>query len=219
MKIPIKVLIADNHSIVRNGVKSLIEKQNNIEVVAEAANGLEVLRLLQSGIAPNIVLTDIAMPEMDGIELTKLIRLNYPEIKVLILTSADQEGLVISCFEAGAHGYLLKDVSITEVVFAIEKLFAGFKHLSTAIGLKLLDQVQGKYELKTNDVKTNIQLSKRELEILRMIAEGSTNGEIAEKLFTSKRTIEGNRQNLLNKTGQKNTAALINFVVRNGIID
>lgn len=219
MKIPIKVLIADNHAIVRNGVISLLEKQENIEIVAQAANGLEVLRLLQSGIAPDVVLTDIAMPEMDGIELTELLKLNFPNIKILILTTADQEEFIISSFTAGAHGYLLKNVNIAEVVFAIEQLAAGYRHLCTAIGMKLLNHLQGRFTLNSKNLKANIQLSKRELEILTLIAEGYTNSEIADKLFTSKRTIEGNRQNLLDKTGKKNTASLINFVVRNGIID
>lgn len=219
MKIPIKVLIADNHAIVRNGVISLLEKQENIEIVAQAANGLEVLRLLQSGIAPDVILTDIAMPEMDGIALTELLKLNYPTIKILILTTADQEEFIISAFSTGAHGYLLKNVNIAEVVFAIEQLSAGYSHLCTAIGLKLLNHLQGRFILNSKNLKANIQLSKRELEILSLIAEGYTNGEIADKLFTSKRTIEGNRQNLLDKTGKKNTASLINFVVRNGIID
>jgi len=219
LKIPIKVLLADDHAIVRNGIISLLEKQQNIEIVAEASNGLEVLRFLQNGVKPDIIITDITMPEMDGIELTASIKLNYPEIKVLILTIIDQEDLIISCFNAGAQGYLLKNVTISEVVFAIEQLHAGHKHICTTIGIKLLNHWQGRFTFSSKNLKSSIQLSKRELEILNLIAEGYTNGEIAEKLFTSKRTIEGNRQNLLDKTGKKNTAALINFVVRNGIID
>lgn len=219
MKSPIKVLVADDHAIVRNGVISLIEKRNNIEIIAEAANGLEVLRLLQNGTLPDVILTDIYMPELDGIELTKLVKLNYPQIAVLILTTVNNEDVISTCFTAGAQGYLLKNVTISEIIFAIEQLHLGYKHLSTAIGMKLLDKMMGKFVLKSNDVKSTIHVSKRELEILTLIAEGYTNGEIAEKLFTSKRTIEGNRQNLLDKTGKKNTAALINFVVRNGIID
>jgi len=219
LKIPIRVLIADNHAIVRNGVISLLEKEHNIEIVGQASNGLEVLRILHSKILPDVILTDIVMPEMDGIELTKALKLNYPKIRVLILTTADQEELIISSFGAGAHGYLLKNVNTAEVVFAIEQLAAGYLHLCTAVGMKLLNHLKGRFTLNSKNLKGSIQLSKRELEILALIAEGYTNGEIADKLFTSKRTIEGNRQNLLDKTGKKNTAALINFVVRNGIID
>ncbi|RZK16916.1 MAG: response regulator transcription factor [Pedobacter sp.] len=219
MKIPIRVLIADNHAIVRNGVISLLEKENNIEIVGQASNGTEVLEILQNEVVPDIILTDVVMPEMNGIELTRLLKLNHPKIKVLILTTADQEDLIISSFRAGAQGYLLKNVNISEVVFAIEQLAAGYTHLCTDIGMKLLNHLQGKFTLNSKKLKESIQLSKRELEILALIAEGYTNGEIADKLFTSKRTIEGNRQNLLDKTGKKNTAALISFVVRNGIID
>ena len=219
MNIPIKVLVADDHAIVRNGIISLLEKQQNIEIIAEASNGFEVLRHLQGGVTPDVVLTDISMPEMDGIELTTLLKLNYPEIKVLILTTLDQEDFILSSFSAGAQGYLLKNVTILEVIFAIEQLAAGYKHLCTAVGLKLLNHMQGRFVVNAKNLISSLQLSKRELEILNLIAEGYTNGEIADKLFTSKRTIEGNRQNLLDKTGRKNTASLINFVVRNGIID
>ena len=219
MKIPIKVLIADDHVIVRNGLVSILEKDEAIDVIGEGANGLEIIRLIQNGIVPDIVITDINMPEMDGIELTLLIKSNYPEIKVLILTTIDQERNIIESFNAGAEGYLLKSVSIAEVVFAIEQLKLGYKHICTNISIKLIESIKGQFSFHSQNPKLNIQISKREIEILTLIAEGYTNGEIAEKLFTSKRTIEGNRQNLLDKTGKKNTAALINFVVRNGLIN
>ncbi|MDY0903488.1 response regulator transcription factor [Pedobacter sp. CFBP9032] len=218
MKIPIKILIVDEHAIVRNGIISLLEKEINIEVIGEAAHGIEVLRLIQNGLRPDVIITDIEMPEMDGLELTSLVKLNYPEIKVLILTTTDSKNDVIKFFDAGADGYLLKNISIAEVVFAIEQIYTGYKYICSAIGIKLLGHFRSSSSGQ-QDLKANIQISNREKEILSLIAEGYTNSEIAEKLYTSKRTIEGNRQTLLDKTGKKNTAALINFVVRNGIID
>lgn len=219
MKVPIKVLIADDHAIVRNGLISILEKESKIEVIGQASSGVEILSLLNDGKIPDVILTDVLMPEMDGFELTTQVKLNYPDIKVLILTTIDQEKEVIKSFNAGADGYLLKNVSIAEVIFAIEQLQQGYKHICTAIGIKLLNLFKGKFLNDSKDLKANIQISKREIEILNLIAEGFTNSEIADKLYTSKRTIEGNRQSLLDKTGKRNTAALINFVVRNGIID
>ena len=219
LKFPIKVIIADNHPIIRNGITSLVGTQDNIEVIAEASKGFEVIDFLEKGNLPDILITDIETPDLDGIELTKLIKSNYPQIKVLILTSVDQEKLITKCFDAGADGYLLKNVTTSEIVFAVEQLNAGYKYLSTSIGMKLLDPVQKKYSLEAGNMKPSVQFSKRELTILKLIAEGFTNTEIADKLFTSKRTIEGNRQNLLHKTGKKNTAELIGFAIRNAIIN
>ena len=219
LKFPIKVIIADNHPIIRNGITSLVGTQDNIEVIAEASEGFEVIDFLERGNLPDILITDIETPDLDGIELTKLIKSNYPQIKVLILTSVDQEKLITKCFDAGADGYLLKNVTTSEIVFAFEQLNAGYKYLSTSIGMKLLDPIQKKYSVEAGSMKRSVQFSKRELTILKLIAEGFTNTEIADKLFTSKRTIEGNRQNLLHKTGKKNTAELIGFAIRNAIID
>ncbi|WP_316804840.1 response regulator transcription factor [Pedobacter nototheniae] len=220
MKTLIKVLLADDHNIVRNGIISLFEKDDtNIKIIAEAANGLEVLEHLKAGINPDIIITDINMPEMKGIELISIIKSNYPKIKILVLTILDQESYVLQSLEAGADGYLLKTVNISEIVFAINQIVSGHKYICTNLTIQLLSKLKGKFKIGAAHLKSDVEISKREVEILTLIAEGYTNSEIADKLFTSKRTIEGNRQNLLDKTGKRNTAALINFVVRNGIID
>ncbi|RZL56541.1 MAG: response regulator transcription factor, partial [Pedobacter sp.] len=142
MKSPIKVIIADNHPIIRNGITTLVGTQDNIEVIAEASKGFEVIDFLEKGNLPDILITDIETPDLDGIELTKFIKSNYPQIKVLILTSVDQEKLITKCFDAGADGYLLTNVTTSEIVFAVEQLNAGYKYLSTSIGMKLLDPIQ-----------------------------------------------------------------------------
>lgn len=219
MKFPIKVIIADNHPIIRNGITSLVGTQDNIEVIAEASKGFEVIDFLEKGNLPDILITDIETSDLDGIELTRFIKSNYRQIKVLILTSVEHEKLITKCFDAGADGYLLKNVTTSEIVFAVEQLNAGYKYLSTSIGMKLLDPVQKTFSVEAGNMKPSVQFSKRELTILKLIAEGFTNTEIADKLFTSKRTIEGNRQNLLHKIGKKNTAELIGFAIRNAIID
>ena len=219
MKNPIKVLLAEDHTIVRNGIVALLEKEHDIEIVAEAKNGEEVLALLKSGIETDVILTDINMPDMNGMELINTLSDGYPKIKVLVLTMLEQEKYVVKSLDAGASGYLLKNVNIDEIIFAIKQITSGYKYICTGISLKLLAQVNDRYVVGSSQNKLNGDISKREIEILTLIAQGYTNGEIAEKLFTSKRTIEGNRQNLLEKTGTKNTAALISFVIRNRIID
>ena len=219
MKNPIKVLLAEDHTIVRNGIVALLEKEHDIEIVAEARNGEEVLALLKSGVETDVVLTDINMPDMNGMELISTLSDGYPKIKVLVLTMLEQEKYVVKSLQAGASGYLLKNVNIDEIIFAIKQITSGYKYICTGISLKLLAQVNDRYTAGSPQNKLNGDISKREIEILTLIAQGFTNGEIAEKLFTSKRTIEGNRQNLLEKTGTKNTAALISFVIRNRIID
>ncbi|PWS27025.1 DNA-binding response regulator [Pedobacter yonginense] len=220
MKIPVKVLLADDHTIMRNGLIALLDNEPAIQIIAEAASGTDVLNHLKGDLELDIIITEINLSDISGIELTSIIKARYPRIKVIILTSLDHENYVSQSLDAGASGFLLKSVNIDEVIFAIKNVAQGYKYICTTITLKLLAQLRGRFAIGSSSVlKSDIDLSKRELEILGLIAEGYTNSEIAEKLFTSKRTIEGNRQNLLDKTGKKNTAALINFVIRNGIID
>lgn len=219
MKNTIKVLLAEDHTIVRNGIIALLNNETDIQIVADAKNGQEVLEHLKSGIEPDVILTDINMPDMNGVELITNLSANYPKIKVLILTMMEHEKYVIQTLDAGAHGYLLKNVNISEIVFAIKQITSGYKYICTGITLKLLSQNNIRYNVGSTHLKSDIEISKREVEILGLIAQGYTNSEIADKLFTSKRTIEGNRQNLLEKTGTKNTAALVSFVVRNRIIE
>ncbi|MFC4144522.1 response regulator [Pedobacter mendelii] len=219
MKSAIKVLLAEDHTILRNGIIALLDDEPNIKIVADAKNGHEVLDYLNSGIQTDVVLTDINMPDMNGIELISNLRTNFPDVKICVLTMLDDEKHVNQSLDAGASGYLLKNVNIAEIIFAIKQITLGYKYICTGISLKLLSQINLRINTGSAHLKSDVEVSKREIEILGLIAQGYTNSEIAEKLFTSKRTIEGNRQNLLEKTGTKNTAALVNFVVRNRIID
>ncbi|WP_316831307.1 response regulator transcription factor [Pedobacter aquatilis] len=214
-----KVLLAEDHTIVRNGIIALLENEAEIKVIADVNNGKEVLEYLKTEDEPDVILTDINMPDMNGMELISNIATAYPKIKILVLTMLDDEKYVVQALDAGAHGYLLKNVNIPEIIFAIKQITSGYKYVCTSITLKLLSQVNSRHLTASTHLKTNAEISKREIEILNLIAQGFTNSEIADKLFTSKRTIEGNRQSLLEKTGTKNTAALISFVVRNRIID
>lgn len=215
----IKVLLAEDHNIVRNGIRSLLDKQADINVVGEATDGLEVLHIVDKGVKPDIVLTDINMPNLNGLALIEQLRQRLPDVKVLILSMLDHENYVMQAVGAGASGFLLKNVGEEEMMFAIRHVSAGNLYVCSELMSKFIARVSSIPQEDENEIKVAIDLSRREIEILLLIAEGLTNNEIAEKLFTSRRTVEGHRQNLLEKTGARNTATLIRFAVRNGIID
>ncbi len=212
----IHVLLAEDHHIVRNGIKLLLESDEEIKVVGEAVNGLETLELLANS-EVDMVITDVNMPEMDGMELLGEIKGKYPKIKVVMLSMHDHEKYVIEVFKIGGDGYLLKNISAEELIFAIKFINKGHRYLCTELTMFQVDRlVQGKLHLVA--LKDEMEFSLRELEILQLIAEGMTNLEMSEKLFLSKRTIEGHRQSLLDKTGCRNSAALIRYGVQHGYI-
>ncbi|MBS7565034.1 response regulator transcription factor [Mucilaginibacter sp. Bleaf8] len=216
----IKIILTEDHNIVRNGIKSLLEREDDIQVIAEATNGLQVIDLLKtSEVMPDIVLTDINMPEMNGMELIERIKTEYPNIKVIVLSMLDHERYMIQAFKYGAWGYVLKNVSAMELLFSIRHICqTNERYVCNELALRMLDRAINMPEPQMPDHLPEIDLSKREIEVLALIAEGFTNSEIAEKLFTSRRTIEGHRQNLIDKTGARNTAALIRFAIQNNII-
>lgn len=213
----LKIILAEDHIIVRNGIKMLLESQSGVQVISEAANGLEVLEQIASGIIPDIVLTDINMPEMDGISLIKELRLKHPQIKTIVLSMLDNEKYVAQAFNEGSNGYLLKNVNEDELMFALKTVSDGTKYLCAELTQKVLDRYIQTLQSEQNN--QHIDLSMREIEVLHLVAEGFTNQEMADKLFLSKRTIEGHRQTLIDKTGSKNTAALIRFAVVNGYLN
>lgn len=215
----LKIILAEDHVIVRNGIKLLLETQEGIEVIAEADNGQEVLDIIGSGTVPDIVLTDINMPEMDGISLIRELKTSYPAIKVIVLSMLDNEKYIAQAFIEGSHGYLLKNVNENEMLFALKTVAAGTRYLCVELTEKLLEQFIHTLSVQTEQEGNQIDLSMREIEVLHLVAEGFTNQEMADKLFLSKRTIEGHRQMLIDKTGSKNTAALIRFAVVNGFLN
>lgn len=214
----INIILAEDHNIVRNGIRSLLEKEPGIKVAGEAANGREALDLLNSGTQADIILADMNMPEMTGVELIKQIQNSYPAVRVVVLSMLDHEKYVYQAFAAGANGYLLKNVTADELVFAIKHVSIGGRYLCSELSFTLLDRLIYAPEISI-DGQQGIEFSKREIEVLQLIAEGLTNTEIAERLYTSKRTVEGHRQNLIDKTNARNTAALIRYAIVNGIIN
>ncbi|CAH0276111.1 MULTISPECIES: response regulator transcription factor [unclassified Pedobacter] len=213
-----KVILAEDHNIVRNGIKMLLESQGEVRVVAEANNGLEVLSYFAEGGHADIVIADINMPEMDGISLIGQLRTLSPSTHVVMLSMLDNEKYVAQAFIEGARGYLLKNVGEDELNFALRYVAGGGKYLCAELAEKLLDKLTQTTIQQPETNGQHIDFSLREMEVLHLIAEGYTNTEMADKLFLSKRTIEGHRQALIDKTGAKNTAALIRFAVVNGFI-
>jgi two-component system, NarL family, response regulator NreC len=213
----INVLLAEDHNIVRNGIKSLLDNENDINVIGEAANGGEAISILQESKDVNLIVTDLNMPGMPGKELINNLRANFPDLKIVVLSMSDQEKYVSEAFKAGADAYLLKNVSKDELIFALKHVMAGGQYICAELSLRMFAKLSS-YELTQADIDGFNDFTKRELEVLKLIAEGFTNNEIADKLFTSRRTIEGHRQSLIEKTGVSNSAALIMHAFRSGII-
>lgn len=230
----IRVLLADDHTILRDGIGALLAREADLHVVGEAANGYALLELLAHTPA-DVVLLDINMPVLDGFEVMPLLRAQFPQVRVLVLSMLDHENYVHRMLEAGALGYVLKNADSTEIIHAIRTVAANQPFLCTEIGLNLLRRLvertpapdpltalpylpRSGWPAPATPTGGHTELSSRELEVLQQIAEGFTNAEIADRLFTSKRTIETHRQNIIEKTQTKNTADLIRYAMRAGLI-
>lgn len=209
----IRVALADDHQLFRNGLRILLGAYPDLEVIAEASNGIELLRVLEH-CESDIVLMDINMPEMDGIEATAKIAVSCPDIKVIALSMYGEEEYYYRMVEAGAKGFILKDSDISEVRDAIIAVNKGGNYFSQ----ELLYHVIRRIKNREQEVKSS-NLSKREKEILMKICEGLSNHEIADALFISKRTVDKHRANLLAKTNSKNTASLILYAIKNRLIE
>ncbi len=206
----INIIIADDHSVIRNGLKAMLEGNSSMTIVGEAANGKELIALLGKK-SCDVVCTDISMPEMDGVEATKYIMKHFPKIKVICLSMHEQIDFIKKIIDAGATGYVFKDLSKEEFQTAIETVHGGKKYFNP----KLFDIL---LSAETNSGKDEIVLSDREKEILKLIAEEYTNTEIAKKLFVSIRTVDTHRQNLLQKLDVRNTAGLVKYAIKSSLL-
>lgn len=213
----IRLLLVDDHTIIRDGIQALLADVADLQVVGQARNGQELLDQLPTTPA-DVVLMDLNMPGLSGFEAIPLLREQFPEVRILILSMLDHEKYVHQALEAGALGYILKNASKEEIIHAIRTVASGRPFLCTEVGLSLLSKLVQVPATPSNGVKKPSDLSNRETEVLRLIAEGLTNAEIADKLFTSKRTIETHRQNIIEKTQAKNTAALIKYAMETGLL-
>jgi len=214
----INIILVDDHHIVRQGIRTLLEIETDICVVEETDEQGELVHYLEKNPSVDIILMDINMPDTDGITLTQKIKKNYPEIHVIVLSMMDHEKYVSEAFEAGASAFLIKNISRDELLFAIRYVYKGQFYICSEIGLKLLKQSIKLSNRPLRAEAANLQINAREMEVLNLTADGYTNQEIADQLFTSKRTVEGYRQSLIEKTGVRNTAALIKFAFQHGLI-
>jgi two-component system response regulator NreC len=210
----ISVLIADDHTIVRSGVRLLLEAEPDIRVVGEALNGREALELTES-LQPDIVLMDITMPEMDGLEATRQLKARFPHIHVLVLTMHRSDDYFFEMLKAGASGYILKGAKTSELINAVRVVQQGEIFLYPSMTQKL---VQGYIQLAEWDNESEPSLSPREKEIFQLLAEGYSNKEIAEKLVISPSTVHSHRGNIMGKLGLGNRRDLIQYARKQGLI-
>ena len=203
----LKVLLVDDHALVREGIRSSLERYAKIKAVGEAVNGKEALRKCKE-LRPDVVLMDLNMPEMSGLEATPLIRVSFPETKIIVLTVHDNKEYIFKILRAGAHGYVLKDTSPEELVRAIEAVVQGGAFFSPSVSKVLAEDLVKAANLGDNAAET--ELSGREQQVLRWIAQGKTTKEVAVELKLSARTVETYRVRLKRKLNARNVAELLN---------
>jgi DNA-binding NarL/FixJ family response regulator len=212
---PIKVFLADDHAVVRDGLRFILEAQGDMTVVGDAANGRDAVNQVKE-LEPDIVVMDIGMPELNGIEATQQIRQIFPSIEVVILSVFSTTEHIFRALQAGARGYLLKESAGIEVVNAIRTVHAGRRYLSQKIDEIVIEDYI--HPQKINNAKTPLELlSPREREVLQLVAEGKTSQEIANILYLSPKTIETYRSRLMQKLGVKDIPGLVKFAIQHGL--
>jgi len=212
----IKILLAEDHTIVRQGLSALLRSEPDIEVVGEASDGLEAVEMAKK-INPDVVLMDIAMRHLNGIEATRKIKKLFPYMKVLVLTMYDNEEWIFQILKAGASGYLIKDSAMTDLVSAIRTIHQGGSFLSPSISKKVIDEYIRKAEIGEKKGVDDL-LSSREREILQLIAEGQSVTQIASLLCISKKTVEAHKTHIMEKLNIHDKVGLIKYAIRMGLI-
>ncbi len=216
---PIRLLIADDHQMLLDGIRALLRDAEDITVVGEASNGADVLSVVSQQ-PVDVILMDINMPVMNGIETTALIAKQFPSIKVIALTMHSERSFIARILKAGAAGYVLKNTGKQELLAAIHKVASGETYFSNEVASVMMEQYMPQSSSRRPGSEPSIhELTKREVEILRLIAQEMTNNEIAERLFISTYTVETHRKNLIRKIGVKNTAGLVKFALQQGIAE
>lgn len=206
----IRVLLADDHAILREGIKSLLAEHDEIQIVGEAEDGAEAVRKTKE-LEPDIVLMDIGMPRMNGIEATRQIVSENPGVRVLILTMHEDEEYIFPIFQAGAAGYVLKRTAMSELVSAIRAVFQGHTILHPVVARRVIEDPK-------NTVDNYDGLTDREIEVLTLIAEGYTNQRIADRLFISVKTVQAHRANIMDKLDLHDRVDLTKYAIRKGLI-
>ena len=211
----INILIADDHPLMIDGIKSSLEGIEDFEITAEANNGFQVLEILESGTPIDVILMDINMPKLDGLECTRQVVKKFPDVKVIALSQYDEKRFVKRMVKNGARGYLLKDAGKDQIEQAVRTVHAGEKFFSERLSVRLVEQ-----ELKDENTSALFpKLTSREREVLNLICKEYSSQEISEKLFISFHTVESHRANLMYKAGVKNTAGLVRWAVENDFVE
>jgi DNA-binding NarL/FixJ family response regulator len=212
----VRIVIAEDHTILREGLRSLLSSDPNFEIVGEAEDGREAIKCVEK-FRPDLILTDLSMPRMNGMEAIKEIKRQSPKTKVLVLTVHKAEEYILATFRAGANGYLLKDSTHAELVMAVKKVLSGKQYISPEISEKVIEgYLEGKKTLKSQTSWET--LTHREREILKLIAEGYKNKKIAEDLCISVKTVEKHRANLMEKLDLHSIQALTAFAIERGLV-
>ncbi len=214
-----RILIADDHQFILESIEILLSTMPNFEVVATHNNAKDLLRSLEIYPGIDLVMTDYNMPEMNGIELTYQIRQKFPLVKVLLLTVSEDFQTIQEAFQAGVAGYVMKKAGKEEFEKALKVIAAGQKYYSESVVFELLNRDKKMSDMVGNSLKADlVNLSGREIEIIKLIAEEHSTNVIAEKLFLSPATVETHRHNILKKLGIKNVVGLVKFAIKNGLI-
>ena len=209
----IRIYIADDHAMFRDGIKAMLEPETNMEIIGEAGTHDKILSDCEE-LKPDVVLMDISMQDTDGIKVTRLLKERTPDLKILAVSMHNESHYIKSMLDNGANGYILKTTGRNEMISAIKAVYDGATFLSSDVSMSLLKSLN-QQEQKSSQIK----LTPREIEVLKMIAGEYSNQEIAETLFISPRTVDTHRRNLLEKLGLKNTAGLVKFAIQQGYID
>jgi two-component system response regulator NreC len=212
----IKVVVADDHTILRQGIKALLDNQEGIEVVGEAKDGREAIKTIEE-LLPDVILMDIAMPGLNGLEATRRIKKKFPKVKVVVLTMHANEEYIFQILNAGADGYLVKEAAFQDLISAINAVHRGEAFMSPSISKKVMtdyiQRAQGEEKVGFDTLTT------REREILQLVAEGNSNKKIAEALFISPKTVETHRAHIMDKLNIHDRAGLIKYAIRKGMIN
>jgi len=214
---PIKLGIVDDHKIFRNGLKATLEDCGGFELVLEASNGKELIGLLTDK-TPDVILMDIKMPEMDGIQTATYVHQHFKDIKILALSMFNEDKYIVDMMKAGASGYLLKNAEPEEIIEAILTVHNKGFYFNEHLSVTLIKQLVGPSSYSGSTEQQQVDLNDREIEVLKLVCQEHSNQEIADKIFLSVRTVEGYRARLFEKTGSKNLVGLVIFAIKKGII-
>ena len=213
----IDIVVTDDHKLFRKGIAALLEDIENVDTIYEAGNGEELLRLLENNESlPNLILLDLNMPEMDGVEATQKIRELYPDLKIIILTMEDDEQLILHLINEGINGYLNKSADPDEVELAINKVMNMDYYFPEEISKLVFSNLK---KFGSDDLPQRVEFSKQEKKVLQLMCRELTNVEIGEQMEISKRTVEGYRRNMISKTGVRSMAGLIVYALKNKIVE